>query len=604
METTSSQSDIITTKGKAMAAKLPLFETVLSYPKLKERVAGRKEEENKVRKILKELAADFHEGTYKKVIRSIEISMGLLYDDVDMESPEGIDLKKLSEEANFVIVPNHQSHADYIALNFINYRKNNFAFHIAGGINLNIFPIGKIFRQSGCFFIRRSFASDVLYKMTFEAYIYYLLKVGYPIQFFFEGGRTRSGKLMAPRYGLYQMLITAHEQLVEEGHTKELLFIPASIAHEYVPEQKSLSKELSGGAKTKESTRQLFKLYRLLSLKLGSIHIKVGNPIGVPQKGSLKDKLRKVAFDCFLAVGDNMKVTPTSLISLILLDEPTGALQMVDINKRAREILEYCKEFNVPISKTLVEDKYEGALERAIDLFISNKKLNVIGHPSLGHVFYSFKEECRFETLFFKNTILHHFIVPWVINNAWLNVTNGNIKDTNDIRKFFIQQRDQLRHEFYLPSMKDYYIKAMKIISHCVGRKIEDLDSCMGLTTEEMHRVKQKIGVFGRSLSYIIEGYYLLALAIKKLEKESSKGNFKVDELRRSIEDIFEIEKKTGKFVRFIESKTPPLLTSSLKYYVDEDILEKEPGHYRLKNEKLLNEKIELLANDLEGQLG
>ena len=74
-----------------------------------------------------------------------------------------------------VLVPNHQSHADYIALNYAIIKKFGFPVYIAGGINLNIFPIGYLFRNSGCFFIRRSFNNDILYKMTLEGYLYYLL---------------------------------------------------------------------------------------------------------------------------------------------------------------------------------------------------------------------------------------------------------------------------------------------------------------------------------------------------------------------------------------------------------------------------------------------
>ena len=98
---------------------------------------------------------------------------------------------------NIIFVPNHQSHADYLALNYAFHKDyTDIPVHIAGGINLNIFPIGTMFRKSGCFFIRRSFTNDLNYKNTFEAYLYYLLKQGFPIEFFFEGGRSRTGKLL------------------------------------------------------------------------------------------------------------------------------------------------------------------------------------------------------------------------------------------------------------------------------------------------------------------------------------------------------------------------------------------------------------------------
>ena len=124
-------------------------------------------------------------------------------------------MRELMSKGSVVLVPNHQSHADYVEINYKFYKKYNRPLYVAGGDNLNIFPIGKIFRGGGCFFIRRSFQSDIIYKLTMEAYLYALLKQKQPIEFFFEGGRTRSGKLRPPKFGLYSMLLEAHSHLPE-----------------------------------------------------------------------------------------------------------------------------------------------------------------------------------------------------------------------------------------------------------------------------------------------------------------------------------------------------------------------------------------------------
>jgi len=239
-----------------------IYEIVLSYPKLKERIHGKLEEQAKVIKNVDEIKAQLSEKAARLLVHFIDTTFIHLYEGINIDTVVDYDLAQYVLHNHVVLVPNHQSHADYVALNYIIYKKFKFSVFVAGGINLNIPILGKLFRLCGCFFIRRTFGSDILYKLTLEAYLYYLLYKGYPIEFFFEGGRSRSGKLMSPRYGLYQMLLEAHEALPGE-YQKPLKFIPVSIVHEYVPETSSLARELEGAKKHQESFLRLFKIFKI-----------------------------------------------------------------------------------------------------------------------------------------------------------------------------------------------------------------------------------------------------------------------------------------------------------------------------------------------------
>ena len=316
-------------------------EIVLSYPKLATRLKGKPEDREKALKNLKEIRAELSLPFLKTFEKFLDASLSQLYDGINFND-NGHNLAELSQKNNLVLVPNHQSHADYVAINYVYFKKYHSPLFVAGGNNLNIFPIGPLFRRSGCFFIRRTFANDILYKITLESYLYYMLVKGNPIEFFFEGGRSRTGKLLPPRYGLYQMLIEAHAAIPIEKR-RPLQFIPVSIVHEYVPEQKSLARELDGGKKVKESAGQIFGLVKLLSYQFGNVHINLGNPIFAPiapnDPVELKIQTQKLAFECFLEVGKNMRVTPTSLLAIILLDEPTGALKWEEILTKARHIV-------------------------------------------------------------------------------------------------------------------------------------------------------------------------------------------------------------------------------------------------------------------------
>jgi glycerol-3-phosphate O-acyltransferase len=575
---------------------------VLAYPKLRDRINGKQEDREKAIKNLKEIRAELSIPFLKTFEKFLDATLSQLYDGINFDD-NGYDLKEMAKHNNLVLVPNHQSHADYVAINYVYFKKYQSPIFVAGGNNLNIFPIGSIFRRSGCFFIRRTFANDIIYKLTLEAYLHYILVKGSPIEFFFEGGRSRTGKLLPPRYGLYQMLIEAHNAIPEKVR-KPLKFIPVSIVHEYVPEQKSLTRELDGGKKVKESAGQVFGLVRLFSYQFGNVHINVGHPVTTPpvSMADIKTQTQKLAFECFLEVGKNMRVTPTSLLAMILLDEPSGALKWDEILTKARHMITHCEKFNVPITDSLKLENLEKSLGRSIDILIGNKKVEAIGNPNGKHVFYSIKDDSRKEILYFKNTVLHHFLVPWIVNMGWVNLFSGHITNVEDLKKFFIVQRKQLIHEFYLPTVKEFLSKTLDIVSDAVGREITTLEECMELTHKELYLILAKVSFFSRACNYLLEAYYICGLTLFALSKDYKEG-FKMETYLKRYKETFESERKLRRIIKYAESYSVPLSKSSLQYFIHTGIVDMNNGFYTTGDETKLAEMLAKIESDLTGQL-
>jgi glycerol-3-phosphate O-acyltransferase len=584
---------------------------VLSYPKLKERIESREnsdKERQKALKNLNEIKAEFSPATIKTFLKFLDATLPKLYDDINYDDSM-VDIKELMKEKCVVLVPNHQSHADYLAINYVFYKNYKVPLYVAGGVNLDIFPIGTLFRRSGCFFIRRSFANDATYKLTLEAYLYYLLKMGRPIEFFFEGGRSRTGKLLPPRYGLYGMLLEAHQALAKERDTP-LVFVPVSIVHEYVPEQKSLAKELGGAKKRKESTGQLLGLFGLFAKQFGSIHVRLGKPVSVLHQKLIENEdtefhkkfTQDLAFRCFREVGRNMMVTPTSLLAMVLLDEPSGAMVWSDIMTKAEAILVYCEKFNIPITKNLQKESFAKSLERAMDILIGNKKIDVIGREHHGNLYYSIREECRAEILYFKNTILHHFLIPSIIGDAWINLFSGQINDVKDLKEFFLFQRRQLKHEFYLPTVKEFLFGTLSVVSDAIGRRVATLEELMSLDRQDLYAIASKIGIFNRALTYIMEAYFVAGLAVSKLSKDYPEG-FKVDAYNKKVKEVHEAQRKLDRLIRYPESYSIPLTKSALKYYTHGQTVENEMGLIKVVDEVAFDENVRRLEKNLNDLL-
>jgi glycerol-3-phosphate O-acyltransferase len=574
-----------------------ITESVLGYPKLAARLVEHPADVKRAQKIVKEIRSRTSLTFMAVVEKFLESTFLRLYNGIFLETVPGLDIEALNKNNNIVLVPNHQSHADYIAITYIFYKKFRIGVHVAGGINLNVFPLGSLFRRCGCFFIRRSFASDILYKLVLEAYLYHLLKTGAMIEFYFEGGRSRSGKMLAPRYGLFQMIVEAHEELQRQGIAKPLLFMPISLSHEHLPEERSHVREITGGAKSEAKVSKLPRTFwRLLTGKFGSIYVRAAEGVAASEDTTdRKKQIQELAFNCFRSVGKGIAVTPTALLAMIFLDDPQGVLDKETLLAKAAGILEYCRHSGIPSSGFLGEDVMEFSLFRAMDVLISNKKVKVIDRPELGKTFYALHKESRPGLLYFKNTILHHFLVPSTIAKALSGVRSGRIKTTEHLKNFLLDQRARLKYEFYLPTTKDLYADAFHLISWCTGRKIERLEQVMLLDDREVEMIARVVDPFARGLAFIDEGHYLTTLVIRHFGKET----FTREKFVRDAKAIFELERAYGRLIRYQESFSVPLLMNSLAYFEHLGVVERKPGGYMAQNPEQIAELMEKYAQDL-----
>ena len=576
-----------------------IYKIVLSYEKVRAHLEKKPEDKEKILKCVDEIKGDYRDGVLSAMESFMDKTFMKLYDGVNLETPEGFSLHKLLETHHVVLCPNHQSHADYIALQYLFYKHFKIPVYIAAGINLNIFPIGDIFKKCGAFFIRRRF-TDYIYKIAFQAYIYYLLKTDKVVEFFFEGGRTRTGKLLPPKFGLFSMILDAHT-MFEEGK-KPLCFIPVSIAHEHIPEERAHAKELSGVKKSKEKTTQLFKLYKLFSKKLGTVHVKFGDPIVFKgdEEFDLKKQTQDLAFETFRRVGSNMPITPSALLSMVMLDEPAGALTWKQIEVKTQTIIKYCKHMNIPLTKSLNEESFNDSLKSAMDIFINNKKVDVIKREKLNQIFYSINEVSRVHLLYHKNMILHHFFVPAVINSTWFNIFNGSITNQSELRKYLLIKRKELKFEFYLPETANMLLEGMKIISYSTGKKIEQIDEILSLSKEELYNVAVTVKPFSTALSYIYEAYYISCITVKYL----SEAGFSQAKFLQVSNELFNMEKEHGRIVKYIESYTVPNMISTLDYLENLNVISKDKDNlFRVADGSKLSRLIEKFARDVNDQV-
>lgn len=574
-----------------------VYDVVLSYEKVKKHLEKTPEDKNKILKIVDEIKGDYRASVVGTTSSFLDKTFLRLYDGVNLNLPDNFDIRKKQEDYHIILVPNHQSHADYIALQYILYKHDKVPVYIAAGINLNIFPIGNLFKRCGAFFIRRRF-DDEIYKVAFQGYIYYLLKTDKVVEFFFEGGRTRTGKLLPPKYGLFSMLLDAHTMF---DNKKPLMFIPVSIAHEMIPEERAHAKELAGRKKEKESTAQLLKIFKLFNKKMGTIHVNFGDGIVVKDFTDLKLATQDLAFDCFRAVGRGMPVTPTSLLSLILLDDPSGALTWKQVEVRALDIINYCNYMNIPLTDSLSIESYSQSLRVSMDMFINNKKVDLIKREKLNQVFYTINDESRVHLHFHKNMILHHFLIAGIINASCFNIFNGNITSATELTKYLMTKRKELKYEFYLPTVKEMIAEAIKVVEYAVGTKIDRIDEALEFSAEKLYKVASSVRRFSTAFSYIYEAYYISAITVKYLSNET----FSEEKYLSVSKELFSMEREHGRVVKYPESYTVPKLKATLQYLLNLNVLsfDEATKKYNIEDIDKINLMIEKFARDVNDQV-
>jgi glycerol-3-phosphate O-acyltransferase len=268
-----------------------------------------------------------------------------LYDGVTFRHVER--LQEIGDGAEIVYVPCHRSHMDYLLLSYVIYHKGFAIPHIAAGVNLNMPVVGRFLRKGGAFFLRRSFKGDALYASVFKQYLGLMMSRGHPLEYFIEGGRSRTGRLLQPRTGMLSMTVQGYLR----DPRRPVVFVPVYFGYERIVEGETYLDELAGRPKRKESVAGLLKAVPALRQRFGEVHVNLGEPIALDAVLSAHDpRWRERAagddeprFDGLgAAVGDLARrivtginaaaaVTPINLVATAVLATPRQASAEADL---------------------------------------------------------------------------------------------------------------------------------------------------------------------------------------------------------------------------------------------------------------------------------
>jgi len=407
------------------------------------------------RKHALEIAANYSQAFVTFMAMALGRLWNSLYDGVELEHLEN--LSAVGDGVEIIYVPCHRSHMDYLLLSYIIYRKGFAVPHVAAGANLNMPLIGRFLRKGGAFFLRRSFKGDALYAVVFAKYLGFMMARGHPLEYFIEGGRSRTGRLLSPRTGMLSMTVRSYVR----DPKRPVMFMPVYFGYERIVEGRTYIGELSGRPKQKESVFVLLKsIVSVLRSKFGKVHVNLGRPIALddllqkhnpnwrgpaanddPRAGWIGEAISDLAVRINTEINAAAAVTPINLVAMAILATPRQALPELDLICQLELYQRLLRDapYSPLVTVTPDSGRQMVAYAEAFGLLERQK------HP-LGDIMRMSAENAVLAT-YYRNNILHLFAMPSLLACAF--VSNATLR-TADIQRLVWRVYPYISAELFL----------------------------------------------------------------------------------------------------------------------------------------------------------
>lgn len=436
---------------------------------------------------LNEIVSDYSHSAVHFADMALTRLWTQLYDGVEVHNFSTV--RELAKDYEIIYTPCHRSHIDYLLLSYVIYKRGMMVPYIAAGDNLNMPFVGQLLRGGGAFFIRRTFRGNGLYTTVFKEYLYSILSRNTPLEYFIEGGRSRTGRLLPPKTGMLAMTVHSHLR----GRSKPIVFLPTYIGYERLMEGSTYVGEMQGKPKESESIVGILKTLRKIERIFGKVHVNFGEPVFLddmlkkhgadkikieknddPIPSEVSDAVNSSAHAILENINRAVVINPVSLLSLILLATPKHTLdeeiciKQLDAYRNLVAALPYDARTQVtPLSG-----------KEIIAYGLKLKLIKRIKHV-LGDII-AIEDNQAVLLTYFRNNILHAFVLPSLI--AALVEHNGSIRRgdlINVIRTLYPFLKAELFLKWQDDELKDQicaYVEALikaKLISEDAEGNLE-----------------------------------------------------------------------------------------------------------------------------------
>tara|TARA_E500000331_G_scaffold109268_2_gene106248 strand:+ start:21676 stop:24186 length:2511 start_codon:yes stop_codon:yes gene_type:complete len=357
-----------------------------------------------------------------RVIRLFNSLLGWLwnhiYDGIDVHHVDT--LRSVGGTHEIIYVPCHRSHIDYLLLSYVLYHNGLTPPHVAAGENLNLPIIGGLLRRGGAFFMRRSFREDLLYRAVFDEYLHQIFIKGYSVEYFVEGSRSRTGRMLTPKTGMLAMTMRSFVR----DDSKPIAFVPVYFNYQKVIESPTYLRELTGSQKKPESVFDIFRVFATFKHAFGRVAVSFGTPLMLPEHldettpdwreihvddPQWSKVNRKLAMRLVTLINKAASVGPVNLVSTALLSTRRQTMAVHHLHGQLNVLAELARQ--APVSPApIVSDQDPSHLLSATEEIIGVERWS----QGLGDVVNANQNTSILMT-YYRNSTLHWFILPGLL---------------------------------------------------------------------------------------------------------------------------------------------------------------------------------------------
>ena len=386
---------------------------------------------------------------------------GFLYDPAELE-----ELRGLIRTRPTVLLFTHKTYLDGVTPNALFYDNDMTMLHSFGGINLDFFGIGTLFRRSGMIFIRRSFSDTPVYKVVLRQYIAYLLEKRFPMSWALEGTRSRLGKLMPPRYGILKYVLDA----AYDGGIEDVNIVPFVTSFDLIRDVEEYAAEQAGRVKQAESLGWFIGYLKSLREPMGRVRIDLGKPVVVARAPNPDDKLAlaRIAFDASVSANRVTPLTVTSVMCLILLGTAPRGATAEELARVTRFLVQWAKDRGIRLSEEL-QSLDRDALRARADTLVNSGL--ILRDDAGSATVYTILPGKHAMASYYRNTIIHHFLDKTIIELALFKVQEDS--DENASLQFWAETerlRDLFKFEFFYPPREQFRKDLETELDRCDGQ--------------------------------------------------------------------------------------------------------------------------------------
>jgi glycerol-3-phosphate O-acyltransferase len=521
--------------GPDLSHRRTVVDQILNSPSVRKAIGDKagsaKISEQKARKIARgyayEIAADYSYSFVRIASFALSWFWNRIYDGVTLHHFS--QFQKIAADCEVIYVPCHRSHIDYLLVSYFVYHHGFVPPHVAAGVNLNLPVLGRYLRKGGAFYIRRSFRSQKLYSAVFYEYLSKIQAQGTSIEYFIEGTRSRTGRLLQPMTGMLAMTVRSYLRTP----TRPVMFQPIYIGYERLVEGNSYTAELSGETKESESLGDLLNVFKILRQRYGKVHVSFAEPIFLddlldkhepPWRESdfaresrpawLPPLVDQLGNDIITGINETAHVSPVNLLAAIMLATPKHAIDRADLIESLTlylDLLQHCA-YSDRITFTARSP------EEIVDYGIEVDVLMVSEHP-LGDII-EVSPEQAVRLTYFRNNVSHLLALPSLVAACFLN---SRAIEESQVRRIATAVYPFLKAELFLPWDLDGFVSAaFRFIEWLLARELIETDrseSFLEGTLERPDGGSNKaflLRLLGRALLQTYQRYYITLAVLAK----------------------------------------------------------------------------------------